>query len=108
MDDIESINDWAFPDSRLLTDQQRQELCKILFKALLEIRKLGNEGKVEQAADVADAFHNLPIYLWSDKFSLSFFRSFLEEYQQKYQEAGCFNYVKMLDEVTEACANKSQ
>jgi len=63
MDDIESINDWAFPDSRLLTDQQRQELCKILFKALLEIRKLGNEGKAEQAADVADAFHNLPAYL---------------------------------------------
>ena len=61
---------------------------------------LGNEGKAEQAADVADAFHNLPIYLWSEQFSLNVFRGFLEEYQQKYQEAGCYNYLKMLDEIT--------
>ena len=100
MDDNESKNDWPPPDARLLTERERQELCKMLFNALLEIRMLGNEGKAEQAADVADAFHNLPIYLWSDKFSLNFFRNFLEEYQQKYQEVGCYNYVKMLDEVT--------
>ena len=100
MDDNESKNDWPPPDARLLTEQERQELCKMLFNALLEIRMLGNQGKAEQAADVADAFHNLPIYLWSDKFSLNFFRNFLEEYQQKYQEVGCYNYVKMLDEVT--------
>ena len=86
-------------DARSLTEQERQELCKLLFNALLEIRGLGNEGKAEQAADVADAFHNLPVYLWSDQFSLSIFRSFLEEYQQKYQEVGCYNYVKMLDEM---------
>ena len=87
-------------DARLLTEQERQGLCKMLFNALLEIRMLGNEGKAEQAADVADAFHNLPIYLWSDKFSLSLFRRFLEEYQRKYQQDGCYNYVKMLDEIT--------
>ena len=100
MGDNESKNDWALPDAKSLTEQQRQGLCKILFNALLEIRKLGNEGKAEQAADVADAFHNLPAYLWSDKFSLNVFRSFLEEYQRKYLEAGCFDYVKMLDEIT--------
>ena len=100
MEDNEARNDWALPDARLLAEQERQDLCKILFNALLEIRMLGNEGKAEQAADVADAFHNLPIYLWSDKFSLNFFRNFLEEYRQKYQEVGCYNYVKMLDEVT--------
>lgn len=61
---------------------------------------LGWEGKAEQAADIADAFHNLPIYLWSDQFSLSFFRKFLEAYQQKYQEVECYNYVEMLDEIT--------
>lgn len=100
MEDNEARNDWALPDARLLTERERQELCKILFNALLEIRALGNEGKAEQAADVADAFHNLPIYLWSDKFSLSFFRRFLEEYQQKYQNVGRYNYVRMLDEIT--------
>jgi hypothetical protein len=100
MDDNESKNDCAFPDARLLTEQERRRLCRMPFNALLEIRGLGNEGKAEQAADVADAFHNLPVYLWSDQFSLSVFRSFLEEYEQKYQEVGCYNYVKMLDEVT--------
>ena len=78
-------------EARSLTEQERQELGKILFNALLEIRALCWEGKSEQAADVANAFHNLPIYLWSDQFSLSLFRRFLEEYQQKYQEVGCFN-----------------
>jgi hypothetical protein len=99
MEDNEARNAWPPPDARLLTEQERQELCKMLFNALLEIRGLGNEGKAEQAADVADAFHNLPVYLWSDQFSLSLFRCFLEEYQRKYQAAGCYNYVKMLDEM---------
>ena len=87
-------------DARSLTEQERQELCKMLFNALLEIRALCWEGKAEQAANVASAFHNLPIYLWSERFSLSLFRRFLEEYQQKYQEVGCCDYVKMLDEIT--------
>ena len=71
----------------------------MLFNALLEIRMLGREGKAEQAADVAHVFHNLPIYLWSDKFSMSLLRRFLEEYQQTYLESGGFDYVKMLDEI---------
>jgi hypothetical protein len=87
-------------DARLLTEQERQGLCKMLFNALLEIRMLGREGKAEQAADVAHVFHNLPIYLWSDKFSMSLFRRFLEEYQQMHLESEGFDYVKMLDEIT--------
>ena len=100
MGDNEAKFDRSLPDARSLTEQERQELCKILFSALLEIRALGFEGKAEQAAYLADAFHNLPIYLWSDQFSLSLFRKFLEGYQQKYQDVGCYNYVKMLDEMT--------
>jgi hypothetical protein len=87
-------------DARSLTERERQELCKILFDALLEMRALCWEGKAEQAANLASAFHNLPIYLWSDKFSLSLFRRFLEEYQRKYQDAGCYNYVEKLDEIS--------
>jgi len=72
----------------------------MLFNALLEIRGLGSEGKAQQAADLADAFHNLPVYLWSGEFSLSIFRHFLEEYQQMYPERRMgFDYVKMLDEI---------
>ena len=99
MDDSEPKSYWPPPDARLLTERQRQELCKMLFNALLEIRGLGSEGKAQQAADLADAFHNLPVYLWSDEFSLSIFREFLEGYQRLYPERGCFDYVKMLDEI---------
>jgi hypothetical protein len=57
MEDDETRDDWGLPDARLMTEQERQELCNILFNALLEIRMLGYEGKAEQAADVAHAFH---------------------------------------------------
>jgi hypothetical protein len=99
MSDSESKR-WKFPDSRMPTEQERQALSRMLFHALLEIRVLGYEGKSEQAADLADAFHNLPIYLWSEDFSFGFFRKFLEGYHQKYSEVD-FNYLGMLDEITE-------
>ena len=71
----------------------------MLFNALIEIRILGWQGKAEQAADLADAFHNLPIYIWSEDFSLDFFRKFLESYQKKYKDKLFYNYLKMLDEL---------
>jgi hypothetical protein len=37
----------------MLTEQERQRLCKMLFFALIEIRGLGNNGKGEQAADLS-------------------------------------------------------
>src|ERR671932_715102 len=92
------MSDWKFEDSRMPTEQERRKLCEMLFQALLEIRILGRAGKAQQAADLADAFHNLPVFLWSDAFSLSFFRKFLESYRQKYPEAG-FNYVETLDKL---------
>jgi hypothetical protein len=99
MDDNEAKSEWPPPDARSLTERERQELCEMLFNALVEIRGLGSEGKARQAADLADAFHNLPAYLWSDEFSLSVFRHFLEAYQQRYPERMGFDYVKGLDEI---------
>ena len=60
----------------------------------------GWEGKAERAADLADAFHNLPVHLWSEDFSLEFFRKFLAAYREKYPEDEGFNYLKMLDEAS--------
>jgi len=71
----------------------------MLFMALLEMRAAGWAGKAQQAADLADAFHNLPIGMWHDDFSLEFFRKFLESYRQKYPDA--FNYLVALEEVKE-------
>jgi hypothetical protein len=89
-----------FPDARMLTEPERQKLCKMLFYALLEIRGLGNAGKGEQAADLADAFHNLPAYLWSNNFSFRVFREYLAEYRQRYPERETsYDYIKLLDEI---------
>jgi hypothetical protein len=90
---------WEHPDSRMPTEEERKVLCKMLQNALLEIRMLGWSDKAEQAADLADAFHNLPVYLSSDSFSFEFFRNFLQAYQIKYQKDAFFNYVNMLDEL---------
>jgi hypothetical protein len=87
----------AFPDSKLLNDEQKRKLSHMLYMALLEMRSVGLAGKAQQAADLADAFHNLPTGMWLEEFSLDFFRKFLESYRQKYPEA--FNYLPPLDEV---------
>jgi len=87
----------AFPDSQLPTDEQKKKLCHMLFRALLEIRQLGWSGKAQQAADLADAFHELPICLWRADFSLDIFRQFLESYRHNYPDSS--DYLAALDEV---------
>jgi hypothetical protein len=97
MTEHETLKSWKLPDARMLTDRERQALCKMLFDALIEIRLFGWEGKAEEAANLADSFHNLPAYLWSEEFSFSLFRKFLEAYQEKYTGGKSFDYVKKLD-----------
>jgi hypothetical protein len=88
-----------FPDAKPLTDAQRQALCRMMHAAFLEIRLLGSEGTA-QAAELADAFHNLPAYLWREDFSLSFFRDcFLVGYHNKYPSSRRFDYVAMVNEI---------
>ncbi len=88
------------PDSKPLTDAQRQALCRMMYRAFLEIRSLGSSG-TEQSSALADAFHNLPNDLWWDEFSLTFFRdAFLTAYQTKYpRNGGLFDYVAMVNEI---------
>jgi hypothetical protein len=70
-------------DGNVLTNAQRQKLCEMMSEALSELRMLGWAGKSEQAGGLADAFHNLPIGIWPDDFSLSFFRnSFVGAYRE--------------------------
>jgi hypothetical protein len=88
------------PDSKLPTDAQRQKLCEMMYQAFLEIRLPGGNGNAEQAGDLADAFHNLPMDMWHKDFSLQFFRdAFLTVYQKKYPARMVRDYVKMVDEI---------
>jgi hypothetical protein len=87
-------------DAKPLTDAQRRRLCEMMHYAFVEMRLLGWGGKAEQAAELADAFHNLPVDMWRDDFSFQFFRdSFLGVYQRKYPEGRVRDYVAMVDEI---------
>lgn len=88
----------------LPTEDQRRRLCEMLHRALLEIRILGWGGNASQAGDLADAFHNLPIYMISQDFDVYLFRHFLEVYQNKYprpqsSEVDYFDYVALLEDI---------
>ena len=68
-----------------LTDEQRQAICEMISDVFIEVRSLGWQEKATQAADLADAFHNLP----KDMFAQGSWwrknvRHNLETYQQKY------------------------
>jgi hypothetical protein len=86
--------------SMRITDAQRKKLCELIYSALLEIRQLGWDGKSGQAADLADAFHNLPREMWKDDFSLEQFRDlFLKDYQASYPKERIRNYLKQVDQI---------
>jgi hypothetical protein len=83
-----------------ITDAHRRKLGELLYFALAEIRSLGCAGKSQQAADLADAFHNLPKDMWKEEFSLEFFRdAFLAAYHEKYQGQPGRNYVAVVNEI---------
>lgn len=90
-----------FQDSKMPTEWQRQKLCEMIHKAFLKIRILGWQGESEQAADLADAFHELPTMLYNENLSLNHFRQFLESYFRKYpQEKGTyFDFLHVLDKI---------
>ena len=78
---------------------QQQKLCEMLHCVFTEIRYLSQAGRSQQAADLADAFHNLPHEIWADYFSLAYFRTaFVEPYYRRWPK-GSYDYHALLDEV---------
>lgn len=93
-------------NDQLPTPKQREMLCDMIHYAFVELRLLGWEGKCEQAADLADAFHNIAkeMYGWGG-FSWGTFRGMLERYQRKWQDKAAvhgIDFVELLDEVRRA------
>ena len=90
-----------------LTDEQIKLFCDMMHKAFEEIRSLAWVGFPEQAGALADAFHNLPIYLFSPNFNWETTRLFIEGYQKKYPRilknntvtGSYYDYMSMLDEI---------
>ena len=94
---------YAFNDGKSdmhLSDAQREKLCEMTNVAFREIRQLAEAGKLEQAFDLAAAFHYLLDDMWGDEFSLVDFREeVLVGYQKKYPEPAAGNYVTLLDRI---------
>jgi hypothetical protein len=83
-----------------ITENQRKDLSKLIHYALVEIRFLILTGKAEQAAELADGFHNIPKQMWDDDFSLEEFRdNYLAVYQKKFPEPELRNYVETVNKI---------
>ncbi len=71
--------------------------CNILYWSLLEIRTLARLGKSRQAADLADAVHNVPSLLLSGGIDRQRLLADLAQYQTYYQDGTLFDYVGLLE-----------
>jgi hypothetical protein len=87
------------PDARTLDDTQRRELTKLTYAGLVEIRSLLRSGRHEQAAAVVEAFHNLPLFLYSEHFSFAALRQVLEDYQAKFAGHLQIDFLAELDRI---------
>ena len=70
-----------------LSEAQVSALLHLVYRAFVDIRLLGCEGSSEQAADLADAFHNLPLALRGGDFDWDFHELLLAGYSEKYSSS---------------------
>lgn len=89
------LPDWKLADARMLTDTERQWLVRLMYLAFCELRGLTMKPEqLEQAHDLADAFHNVPLLLYSQDFSVQMFKRLVEDYQRKYNGRLTIDYLK--------------
>ncbi len=89
-------------DVRRPTEKQILLLDEMLTCALSEIRSLAMAGNAEQAAALADAFHNLPVVMHSEQFSFVHFRQDLDRYVRSYpfsEGKSTYDYLEMYQRV---------
>lgn len=89
------------PDAQLLTEAQRERMCRLLGTALTEIRALGWDGKQDQATALADAFHNVPVLIWTAHFSPNHLGRQLSEYHSRFGGSGYADYPRLLAEAVD-------
>ena len=96
------VPDWKFEDARMLTDAERQRLSRLVYLAFCDLRALAREGLAQQAKDLAEAFHNIPLLMYTSEFSFKAFRDFLARYQQRYSGNLRFDYLKEWEKLNAA------
>jgi hypothetical protein len=96
------IPDWIFTDARMPTETERQRLSRLMYIAFCDLRALALDGQIQQAKDLAEAFHNIPLLIYTGDFSFKAFRDFLERYQQKYADKARYNYLQEWEKLNAA------
>jgi hypothetical protein len=79
----------------------------MMYRAFVEMRGLGFQGKSKQASALADAFHNLPLTMYQPNFDWAMSRRYFESYNSHYppgSETRTPDYVAMHDRVQAAGA----
>ena len=87
------------------TEEQRRLFGEMMYRAFLEMRGLGFQGKSDQVQALADAFHNLPIAMFQPDFDWDMSRVYFESYHAQYpvqSGAASINYVAMHDHIQAA------
>jgi hypothetical protein len=92
---------WTFREAKLPGEEQRKALGRLAYLAFPEMRIPGREGKAAQVADLAEAFHNLPLMLWGPEFSTSCQRDFFARYREKHGVREGFDSVAEFDKIAQ-------
>ena len=87
-------------DTVRLTPSQQEQMCALLFQALIEVRWFLWQGQPERAVALVDAIHNVPNHLLND-FSLRYFRMGLESYAKTH--GTMFPLLAMLEQIENQC-----
>ena len=88
----------SFPDAKELSEVQRKSLLNLMYFAFTDLRSLSHFGNNGQVFDLADAFHNLPLWLNLEIFSFEHFRMYLMAYHEKH-ESHLHNYLELLNKI---------
>ncbi|MGO9585126.1 MAG: hypothetical protein ACLP2Y_02800 [Limisphaerales bacterium] len=73
------------------TETERQKLSRLMYVVFCDLRALALDAQTQQAKDLAEALHNIPLLMYTSNFSFKAFRDFLERYQQKYADKARYN-----------------
>jgi len=84
------------------TDAERKNLSRLMYLAFVDVRALALNGNSQQAKDLAEAFHNIPLLMYTPDFSFKVFRDFLQNYRQKYTNQARFDYLREWEKLNAA------
>jgi hypothetical protein len=92
----------SFDDAKMPTDAERKKLSRLIYLAFVDVRALILDGQSQQAKDLTEAFHNVPLLMYTADFSFKAFQDFLMSYKEKYEGKARFDYLQEWEKLNTA------